>query len=253
MFKLRHGFLGAQQLLVAVVGVGGTGSEIVSLLINLHLGLIARGYGGLHVVAFDPDTVSPSNIVRQRYSPADIGLPKARVLISRVNLCYGLDWEAIDKKFSGAYAKHGWDLVISCVDTRRARAELHRDAFRERFGVWQFWLDLGNDRTTGQAILGTPRGAERKLLHSLPCATELHPELMDTSIPEDAPSCSAAESLNRQDLMVNKAVAMFGIDLLWRLFRDGKITSHACYFDLATSSLSGRPVPVKAKRRRTAA
>jgi PRTRC genetic system ThiF family protein len=250
MYKLKPAFLRRGPLRVAVVGVGGTGSEIVSGLTNLHLGLLALGKPGLHVVAFDPDVVSAANIVRQRYAPADIGLPKAHVLIHRINLVYNLGWEAVQSRFTSALSRDRWDLVISCVDSKKSRNELHRFAFAQRFRAWGFWLDTGNDRTTGQIVLGTPR--LKPTPSNLPCATELHPELMDLTIPEDdAPSCSAIESLSRQDLMTNKMVATLAIDLLWRLFRDESLRTHACYFDLTSSSLSARAVPVPAKARRT--
>src|SRR5450755_1622594 len=98
-FKLVPGFLSAKPLMVAVVGVGGTGSELTSKLINLHLALTAKGYGGLNVVAFDPATVSPANIVRQRYTQADIGRPKATVLVNRINFAYSLEWDAVESRF----------------------------------------------------------------------------------------------------------------------------------------------------------
>jgi PRTRC genetic system ThiF family protein len=243
-FKLAPGFLSERPLNVAVVGVGGTGSELTSKLINLHLALMAKGYGGLHVVAFDPDTVSPSNIVRQRYTQADIGRPKATVLINRINFAYALGWGAVEGRFDAEYAAQNWDLVISCVDTRKSRKELHRYAFRDKFSRWKFWLDCGNDKYTGQVILGTPRSKRNKTLHMLPCATELHPELMDTRKPEDdVPSCSAAESLNHQDLMVNSMAATLAANLLWRVFNNQKIDNHAYYFNLEGISLDPRRVP----------
>jgi PRTRC genetic system ThiF family protein len=244
MFELEEAFGRDAPLMVAVVGVGGTGSEMVSALANLHMGLRARGYAGIHVVAFDPDCVSESNIVRQRYAPSDIGYPKATVLINRINLTYGFAWEAVVDRFKSKHADTSWDIIVSCVDTRIARSELHRYLFRERFSTCRFWLDVGNDRTTGQVILGTPRRALCGVRQQpgLPCATELHPELMDASIREEAPSCSAAESLARQDLMVNKMVVTLAIDLLWRLLADRKIATHARYFDLEQSSLSARRV-----------
>lgn len=254
MFKLRDGFLKASTpLRVAIVGVGGTGSQVVSNLINLHLGLVSLGYAGLQVVAFDPDTISLANIVRQRYAPSDIGAFKATTLISRVNLAYGLDWKAVCERFDSASGRNAWDLVISCVDTRAARKKLHQYAFSASFSQWHYWLDCGNDRTTGQVVLGTPRKRD-STSHRLPCATELHPELMDTSVADDdAPSCSAAEALTKQDLMVNQMAALLAVDLLWRFFRDRQIASHARYFDLETSTVSARRVPEKPKRSRRAA
>ena len=250
MWALSGTFLSAAPLRVAVVGVGGSGSEVVSNLVHVDLALRVHGYGGLHVIAFDPDVVSEANVVRQRYTIADIGNSKAETLISRVNLACSLDWEAVPAAFKREAGRGTWDIVISCVDTRKARKQLHGYAFADRFGVWRFWLDLGNTATSGQAILGTPRGKSRALAYALPCATELHPELMDTHVVDDeAPSCSALDAIARQDLFVNKMVALLGTNLLWRLLKDGKLSEHAVYFDLERYAISPAAAPKKPKRR----
>ena len=65
---------------VVVVGCGGTGSEIASGLPFLHQAMIAHGHpGGLDVVLVDGDIVSETNTVRQAFSAADIGHPKATI------------------------------------------------------------------------------------------------------------------------------------------------------------------------------
>jgi PRTRC genetic system ThiF family protein len=252
MYELNRDFLTAAPLTVAVAGVGGTGTEIVSGLVNLHHALVAFGYGGIRVSAFDPDTVAPANIVRQRYMQADLGRPKATTLINRVNLACGFDWLAFDRAFDGDTARETWDLVISCVDTRAARKSLRKAAFADGFRVWKYWLDIGNDETTGQAILGTPRNRKKSVLHMLPCATELHPELMDTRLPQDdRPSCSAIEALAKQDLFVNKRAALAGLDLLWGLFHERSLRHHGVYFDLRSRMESPLRVPPKRKRARS--
>jgi PRTRC genetic system ThiF family protein len=248
MWRLTQGYLTGQPLSVAVVGVGGTGSEIASSLVNLHHALVALGYGGLDVTLFDPDTVSEANIVRQRYHSSDVGRFKCEVLAQRVNVACAFAWKTVPERFAGGYARRGWDLVISCVDTGKARKQLHRFAFEDRLAPWKLWVDCGNDETTGQVVLGTPRGKKRALAHSLPCATELHPQLMDDAGDDATPSCSAIEALTKQDLMVNKMVATLAIDLLWRLFKNCEIAEHARYFDLERTASSARAVPAKPKR-----
>lgn len=249
MWKIAPSLLGARELRVAVVGVGGTGSEIVSNLTHLHYGMKALGYGGLHVVAFDPDRVSEANLVRQRYHRADLGRYKADTLIARVNLACGLDWESVPMRFTSkmAHRAGGWDLVISAVDSRASRAQLHKFAFSKSLHGWKLWLDCGNDATTGQVILGAPKRDENPA--RLKCATELHPELMDLRLPDDtAPSCSAIEALSKQDLCVNKQVAVLATDLLWRMFRDRGLRDHGRYFDLASGSMAPLLVPAQPRR-----
>jgi PRTRC genetic system ThiF family protein len=251
MWVIPAKLLGAQPLSVALVGVGGTGSEMASNLVHLHHALRALGLGGLDVTLFDPDLVSEANVVRQRYHASDIGRFKCEVLAHRVNLSCGFGWQAVPERFAGTYARRGWDLVISCVDTRQARRQLHQAAFADRFSPWKLWLDCGNDATIGQVILGTPRPKKKPLAHALPCATELHPELMDVTRPDDeTPSCSAIEALTKQDLMVNKMVATLATDLLWRLFHDGQIADHGRYFDLRRCTLAALAVLPKPARTR---
>ena len=46
------------------------------------------------MTAFDPDEISESNIVRQRFYPAEIGQNKAVTAIQRMNVYLGTDWDA---------------------------------------------------------------------------------------------------------------------------------------------------------------
>lgn len=251
MWKVDGSFLTQKPLVVALIGVGGTGSELASNLVRLHQALRAFGYGGLHVVAFDPDIVAPANIVRQRYAAADMNQNKAQVLINRINLACSLGWAAVPKRFSASAAGQKWDIVISCVDNRKSREQLHRWAFGKGiYKRWKLWIDTGNDATTGQVIVGTPRPNGERLQHHLPCATELHPELRDTTLPDDTqPSCSAIEALQRQDLYVNTMVANLAAQLLWQLVKHGGLHYHGIYFDLERYTFAPLPVPPKTPRR----
>ena len=249
-WSLPPSLLGTTPLKVALVGVGGTGSEVMTVLTQLHAALIAKGRGGLIVHAFDPDTVSEANIVRQRYHHADLGRNKAEVLVRRVNLACGLNWLSYARKFNSDYARDSWDVVISCVDTRAARADLHRAAFASGMRGWKLWLDFGNEKDYGQVILGTPRNSMRAVTHHLPCATELHPDMVDTSLPEDdAPSCSALEALAKQDLMVNKMAATLGMQLLWEGLWNGVLRFHGYYFNFGTGQAVAVPVPQKKRQK----
>lgn len=251
MWKSPYAVLGTDEpLRVAVIGVGGTGSEVVSNLTRMHVALRAMGYAGLGVVAFDPDTVSEANIVRQRYSYADLGQNKAETLINRVNLACSLNWTAIPEVFSSSHANRTWDVVISCVDTRKARKQLHKWATGTGFHRWKFWLDLGNTNSSGQVIIGTPRGPKDRPQHLLPTATELHPEIMDTSIPDDdTPSCSAIDALQKQDLYVNTMTAVIACDMLWRLLKTDHLPDNARYFNLETGTLASRVIVPKPRRK----
>lgn len=240
----RHLTHNQHPLRVAIVGVGGTGSEVLSALINVHLGLRALGRPGLEVHAFDPDTVSQANLVRQRYYPQDIDLNKARVLVGRINLsmgpALGVRWHAHEFKFDSDVARNPWDIVLSCVDSRAARKKLHGYCHQKRFTQWGLWADFGNDADRGQVLFGEPTRSK----YALPCATDRHPDLMDTTLPEDnAPSCSTLEAIERQGLMMNRTVATLGVQLLWEGLKTGRLPHAGYYFNYTAGVFQGVPIP----------
>lgn len=223
---------------VHLVGVGGNGAQMAACLARLDIAIRALGHPhGLHVVAFDADRVSEANVGRQLYSAADIGRHKSIVTVNRLNQFYGLDWSAVPQRYEAAQEARpygrGADILISCVDSRAARRQLHRIAF-DRFSGFRYWLDLGNTESTAQVVLGQPanrhtsQGAQR-----LPCVTELFPELLDADVADDdRPSCSVRISLASQGLFVNDVAVRFAAQLLYELFSRGRIAAHGVVVNL---------------------
>ena len=64
----------------------------------------------------------------------------------------------------------------------------------------------------------------------LPDILDLFPALEEHDTP-DTPSCSMQEALEKQDLFVNQSVAVHALDILWRMFRYGRIEHHGCFVD----------------------
>src|SRR6185437_5215308 len=224
---------------LAVVGCGGTGSALIGGLPLLHQALTANGHPGLQVVVADGDRVSPSNCVRQPFSESEIGLYKSTVLVNRMNLFWGLNWQAstqyVTRKTEGKV-----DMLISCVDTRSARFEITRSPL---FRNCAYWLDLGNTSDGGQFVLGQPRNTRnRRIPYRLPTVVELFPEIADAKLDkdDDLPSCSAIEALERQEPFINQALAYQALALLARLFRHGEVGYHGAFIDLK----AGRMAPL---------
>ena len=219
---------------VVVVGCGGNGSVMAMGLPYIHQALLLSGHaGGLDVTLIDGDVVSPTNCVRQPFSQSEIGLSKSVVMASRINLFWGLQWKAIQGHVSKSQKVEDCDIVISCVDTRSARAGI--DKVVGGNASVTYWLDLGNGADGGQFVLGqpwnrrNPRRAER-----LRTASELFPEITDTTLDEDtAPSCSAAEALERQEPFVNQTLASHALALLARLFRHRELDVHGAFVSVA--------------------
>jgi PRTRC genetic system ThiF family protein len=147
MEHIIKGSLLESTVKVALVGAGGTGSQVLTGLARLHRAMLALGHpGGLHVTVFDPDLVSEANVGRQLFSDSDVGFSKAVVLVHRINLYYGLSWKA---EADRAYNLHEHDIVIGCVDTRSSRRDIHRQIHN---GYRQpcYWLISGTVRRTGR-------------------------------------------------------------------------------------------------------
>lgn len=226
-----------KRVMVHLVGVGGNGAQMAACLARLDIAMRALGHpGGLHVRAFDADRVSEANVGRQLYSRADLGQFKSIVTVHRLNLFYGLDWEAIPVRYEerkDAGANLDPDVVVSCVDTRATRRALH-EALLGADTSPAYWLDLGNKEATAQVLLGEPRTRNRRTVGArLPCITELFPELLDSSIPDDnTPSCSVHMSLASQGLFINDVVVRMGAQLLYELFSQGRLCHHGVVLNL---------------------
>jgi len=226
---------------VVVIGCGGTGASFIGGLPFLDQALRVAGHPGLRVVIADGDKVSPTNCVRQPFSASEIGLPKSTVLVNRLNLFWGLRWDActedVTKRTEGKV-----DLVISCVDTRAARREIVSSPL---FSECVYWLDIGNNADNGQFVLGQPKNRRnRKTAHRLPTVAELFPEIVTPLLDGtgDLPSCSAVEALERQEPFINQTLAYQALAMLGRLFRHGTLTYHGGFIDLANGRMSPLPI-----------
>lgn len=236
----------AQPVKVALVGAGGTGSQLLTGLARLHIALRSLGHPhGLEVGVWDGDSVSAANIGRQLFSPGDIGRNKAIVLVHRLNCFFGLDWQARPERFQIGYGDRTPDLLITCVDSARARREIAGLFAYDR----PLWLDCGNSQKSGQVMLGriggpdTMKGSDTKF-RSLPLMSRLLPELFDESIPEDdKPSCSLAEALESQDLFINQAISTWAGHLLWTLFREGQLGICGYWINLEEGRVTPVPIP----------
>ena len=157
---------------MVVIGCGGTGSALIGGLPFLHQALAATGHPGLQVVVADGDRVSASNCVRQPFSESEIGLYKSTVLVNRLNLFWGLNWQACTE-YATRKTEGKADILISCVDTRSARFEIIQSPL---FRNCAYWLDLGNTADGGQFVLGQLRNSRNcRTRHRLPTVVELFP------------------------------------------------------------------------------
>ncbi|GAA4649818.1 PRTRC system ThiF family protein [Kistimonas scapharcae] len=225
------------SLRIALIGVGGTGSEILDELVQMHYLLCKLGGEGFSVTAFDPDIVSPANVGRQRFLPNDVGYNKAEILITKYRSFLGVDWKARPVAFKAEHADH-FDLIITAVDKAQCRADIGKHWQKKNSST--LWLDCGNSRNDGNVILGHLGTPPQTDSLRLPNVFDLYPVLAEME-DNDTDSCSHADAIAKQDYGVNKKASREAMSILWNLMRHGSIDYHGAFFDLCT----GTTTPLK--------
>lgn len=240
---------------VLVIGAGGTGSQMLSQLARINQALLKLGHPGLYVTCYDDDIVSEANIGRQLFSPGDVGQNKASVLITRLNMFFGTQWQAIPQRFQHFNeADEKANIVVTCVDSVSARlmvdAAITKSAvegkgYRNPYSTLLYWLDLGNSQKSGQFVLGTVTSVSQpkksktiEAVEFLPNIFRLYPGFKTQKTKETGPSCSLAEALTKQDLFVNSVLVQFASNLIWKMFREGRIKHQGAFINLETMDLA---------------
>ncbi|WP_417355455.1 PRTRC system ThiF family protein [Flavobacterium sp.] len=235
---------------VNLIGAGGTGSKVLTALMEMNHSLMALGHAGLSVCLWDDDRITAANIGRQRFAESETGLYKSVALINRVNRFSGTNWKAQTLKFEkDSLTRYSEEMraviYISCVDSVQSRFEIAdilrglRSNQRYYRDCPKYWLDFGNSQYTGQVILSTigeirqPDSRKYQTVANLPFITEEYGELLKQSETSDTtPSCSLAEALEKQDLFINASLTQMGCSVLWGLFRNGMTPYRGFFLNL---------------------
>lgn len=231
-----------RKIKIALIGLGGTGSAMLTELFQMSGLLQKLGHDGFDVVAYDGDTVSESNVFRQNFWQHDIGMNKAEVLINRFNQFGGLNWIAKDQYFDSDECRDNtFDLLITAVDKASVRNEIGRTlSTSQRFGLW---LDLGNDKDCSNVLLGSQSPTNSK--DRLPTPFELFGSqwaaVEQTEVVTD--SCSHEQAIAKQTFGINGMTARSAASmLLFPLLRNGNLKHHGLFIDLATAEIRNMPV-----------
>ena len=150
---------------INVIGAGGTGSKLITALMEMNHSLIELGHAGLFVRLWDDDIITNANLGRQRFAGSETGLYKSVALINRCNRWAGTNWKAETVKFEkdkfGRLPENARAIItVSCVDNVQARfgvAEILKEvSYRRHYqDEPKYWLDFGNNQDTGQVLLST--------------------------------------------------------------------------------------------------
>jgi PRTRC genetic system ThiF family protein len=238
----------ANPIVTNLIGVGGTGSRMLSELAAMHAALQALGHPGLMVHAYDDDRITAPNLGRQRFAESELGLYKSVAAINRINRFYGSDWKAVPCKFDSRHSHKMLgggmaNLYISCVDSASARFAIASFLDNISYSRYQrskplYWMDLGNSKDTGQVILSTVRPIKQpesvlyRTVAALPKITEEFKDLLAAQQDDNEPSCSFEEAITKQDLFINPVVAAYAAKLLFQLFRTGMTDTRGVFINL---------------------
>lgn len=230
---------------VAIVGTGGTGSEFIRKFASIAYTLNRVRNLDMKVTVWDPDKISKANCGRQLFSHSDIGRFKSDVMVERINKFYSMGWKSEPEKFDPANRSGPSNIVISCVDNIKSRMEIrtivnnHRDMkYGNREHKNYLWIDTGNDFNKGNVIMdGVPDIHGTKL----PGVLDIFGGLND--IEEDnTPSCSLAEAISQQHIMINTFVANVACTLIYEVLTQSYIEWSGAFINLESLKISKIPI-----------
>lgn len=144
---------------ILIVGAGGTGGyfvrDLARYVYSLQLRNPERSY---QILLMDGDKVEEKNLIRQNFIHKDVGEYKAEVLARRYSGHFGVDIVPVTEMYNINDNSSLRDLaeipiVVNCGDNNNLRRSLCRDFSNGTFGS-RFYLDAGNEKTSGQVVMG---------------------------------------------------------------------------------------------------
>ena len=233
-----------------LVGCGGTGGFVAEALCRLFTGRPAE------MILVDHDVVEPHNLLRQNFTPKDVGRYKSQALAERLST----DFQRTIGYHTGEFGQtsgrllSGYNrmtLLIGSVDNAEARASM-MDAL-EQTGGRTWWIDAGNGEKWGQVLLGNIASRKGKFEDSIrngrcaaiPVPALQRPDLL-THVPETPPDvdCAAALDLTDQDPSINRMMADMVVMTVRRLV-SGSCNYMGLYLDMDLPSMWSKPVTPK--------
>jgi PRTRC genetic system ThiF family protein len=232
---------------IMLVGCGGTGSSLALALSGLAYHAQQKGIE-MELTLVDHDHVDDTNPGRQVFTPleASAGVAKCCSLALRLNAAYGLSITAWPERYEAGLApewfNHGAGgytqphLIIGAVDNTAGRREIAKtvEAFNGR--VWA--LDSGNDRWSGQVLIGNLTNMSQikldglGLCNGLPSPYIQEPELLEPDPEEQGRSCAEMALAETQSLMVNRMAAAIAAQYVATFVLQRQVLYLGSYFNL---------------------
>lgn len=242
---------------IMIVGAGGTGSALASLLASLAYHAGQKGIQ-VEITLVDHDMVEMKNCGRQNLTVQSAmlgGIPKVADLALRLNAAYGLNMTTWPQPYTAEMAREWTDfqtwhrkncvhIMIGCVDNHLARREIARTVAQLDGRLW--CIDSGNDRYNGQVLIGNIVDLEKiqidalGLCSGLPSPYIQEPGLLEPDPDERPLSCAEMTLAEEQSLMVNRLAATIVAQVVTEMVLHREVKQMATLFNLAPPTMSSR-------------
>ena len=245
---------------IVMLGAGGTGGHIAPHLYRLLYSLKRP----VRFILCDGDVVEEKNLVRQNFTPADLGENKARVLAERYSAVFGMETEYVpsfvedEVQLRGLLKpEHLWMrqpgheynvrveemvILLGAVDNNKSRQMCHRVFYQSEELIY---IDSGNGEFTGQVVCGVRRGGRTYY----PPIGIVYPDVLEETdkFPTEL-SCSEASVSAPQSMAANITAAMAVVDMIYNILATGSSTVRQVTF--STQTVNVRPELQKTSTRR---
>ena len=245
---------------IVQLGAGGTGGHIAPHLYRLLYSLERP----VRYIICDGDVVEEKNLVRQNFTPADLGENKARVLAERYSTVFGMETEYVptfvenEDQLKELLTPQSWrtgpyyngrqitELVVllGAVDNNKSRQLCHR-VFNQAKEL--IYIDSGNGEYTGQVVCGVRRSGKTYY----PPIGAVYPDVLEETdkFPTEL-SCAEASVSAPQSIAANITAATAVVDMIYNILAVGDSTVRKVTF--STQGVNVRPEIQQPKGRKAA-
>ena len=216
---------------IVQLGAGGTGGHTAPHLYRLLYSLERPA----RLILCDGDIVEAKNLVRQNFSPADLGENKARVLAERYASVFGMVAEYVPSfiedldTLMALITPDEWKpeeysseripemvILLGCVDNNRSRQLCHQAFYQTKDLIY---IDSGNGEFSGQVVCGI-----RKNGHTIfKPVGGVHPQMLkeQDKFPSQL-SCADAAQADPQSMAANIMAATAIVDMVYNILTHGR-------------------------------
>lgn len=246
---------------IVQLGAGGTGGHIAPHLYRLLYSLERP----VRYIICDGDVVEEKNLVRQNFTPADLGENKAQVIAERYSSVFGMETEYVptfietEERLRDLLTPQQWCIgnhyppkiihemviLLGAVDNNKSRQLCHR-VFEQKRNL--IYIDAGNGEHTGQVVCGVRQNG--RTLYKPVCS--LYPDLLEDEdkFPSEL-SCAERAVSAPQSVTANLTAATAVVSFLYDLLIAGDLKTR--YVTFSSRLISMRAEVVRQRPKKTTA